>query len=134
MAYFQTRFNSLPGAKFHRSPKMINPVTGHLNITPGNGLFLIKVLVMPKCALCEREVSYLTKHHLVPRQKGGTMGKTVELCSPCHKTLHATFTNTELVQRHDTLEKLKTAPELQPYLKWIKKRDLERITVRRKKN
>lgn len=89
---------------------------------------------MPVCALCEREVKYITKHHLVPKQKGGTFDQTIDLCSPCHKTIHAIFSNTILVQRFKTIDKLKEAVELQDYLKWIRKRDIEKLPVKRRKN
>lgn len=75
----------------------------------------------------------MTKHHLTPKQKGGTHEVTVDLCSPCHKTIHAYFTNTELVQEYNTLEKLRTAERLQKYLTWIAKRKIESLKVRRRK-
>jgi len=88
---------------------------------------------MPECQLCERTVNLITRHHLVPKQKGGTIEQTVDLCQPCHKTIHATFTNTEMVQLYDSIEKLQQAEALKGYLKWIKKRDIERLRVKRRK-
>ncbi len=89
---------------------------------------------MPVCQLCKREVSKTTRHHLIPKQKGGKEKQVVELCKPCHKMIHATFTNSDLVQEYNTVEKLKNAPELQDYLEWISERDLENINVRRRKD
>lgn len=88
---------------------------------------------MPVCALCERMVAKATRHHLVPKQKGGTIEDTILLCQPCHATLHATFSNTELVQHYNTLASLQWADALQHYLKWIRKRDLEFLRVRKRK-
>ena len=88
---------------------------------------------MHMCELCERKVEVVTRHHLVPKQKGGTHEPIINLCLPCHKTIHATFSNTELVQRFRTVESLKSAEELQPYLRWIKKRPLEKIAVKKRK-
>src|SRR5690349_2248756 len=48
------------------------------------------------CALCEREVSRVSRHHLVPKSEGGTF--TVDLCAACHKTLHSFFTNRTLAK------------------------------------
>jgi hypothetical protein len=72
-------------------------------------------------------------HHLVPKEEGGRHGPTVPLCQPCHTTIHLVFTNRELAQQFDTVEKLKAAPALQKYLTWIRNRKLERISNRRGK-
>jgi 5-methylcytosine-specific restriction enzyme A len=83
---------------------------------------------MPLCELCEREVERTTKHHLVPKSKGGRYGATVALCQPCHKSLHHLLSNRELAKSYNTVEKLQAAPELQTYLEWIRKRKVERIS------
>jgi 5-methylcytosine-specific restriction endonuclease McrA len=88
---------------------------------------------MPRCQLCKRDVEQITVHHLIPKQKGGTSEDTINLCLPCHKTIHAYFTNTELVQEYNTLQKLRDAERLHKYLKWIAKRSIESLKVRRKK-
>lgn len=88
---------------------------------------------MPQCQLCQREVEKITVHHLIPKQKKGTSEQTINLCIPCHKTVHAYFSNTELVQEYNTLEKLRSAERLQKYLKWIAKRSIESLRVRRMK-
>lgn len=80
------------------------------------------------CELCEREVEKTTKHHLVPKQKGGKYGPTVDLCQPCHSTLHHTFSNKELAQHFNNLDALKSAEKLQNYLTWIRKRNIQRLT------
>lgn len=84
------------------------------------------------CALCEREVRSVSRHHLVPRQAGGKHGETVPLCQPCHTTIHYTFTNKELAKEYNTIPKLRQAPELNKYLNWIRKRPIEKIANRRK--
>ncbi len=83
---------------------------------------------MKVCELCERTVSRTSKHHLVPKQKGGKYGPTIDLCQPCHSTLHHTFSNKELASQYASLAALKEAPALQKYLNWIKKRNIERLT------
>jgi len=76
-----------------------------------------------RCELCEREVPrrLITLHHLTPRQKGGAAGDRTPLCKPCHKQLHATFSNGDLARLYPTLDQLRLAPLLQPFLKWIRK-------------
>lgn len=75
------------------------------------------------CGLCGRVVpeEMTSLHHLKPRQKGGRSEHRTILCIPCHKQLHATFSNTELAKRLDTLEKLRAAPELQAFLRWVRR-------------
>jgi 5-methylcytosine-specific restriction enzyme A len=81
-----------------------------------------------QCALCEREVGTVTRHHLVPKSEGGQ--ETVDLCAACHKTLHAFFTNRTLSTELSTIESLRRQPELQAYLRWVRKQADRRITVR----
>jgi hypothetical protein len=76
-----------------------------------------------ECALCQRSVpaGLITLHHLTPRQKGGKAEHRTPLCRPCHKQLHAIFSNTELAKVYPTLGALRAAPQLAAYLKWIRK-------------
>jgi 5-methylcytosine-specific restriction enzyme A len=80
------------------------------------------------CCLCRRQVprNLITLHHLKPRQKGGRAEDRVPLCKPCHKQLHAMFSNSELAKLYDSLESLGSAPELQAFLKWIRKQKPDR--------
>jgi hypothetical protein len=68
----------------------------------------------------------ITLHHLMPRQKGGKAEDRTPLCRPCHKQLHAVFSNTDLARTYATLAALREAPELQPFLKWIRKQKAHR--------
>lgn len=83
------------------------------------------------CALCERAVGGISKHHLIPRSEGGT--GTVDLCATCHKTLHSFFTNRMLARELNTVEVLRRHPDLQPYLKWVRKQPDRAIRVRARK-
>lgn len=80
---------------------------------------------MSQCQLCEREMSRLTVHHLIPRQavkrKKSDPGPTVEICHPCHQQIHSLFSNIELAQSLNTLEKLKEDPNMKKFLGWITK-------------
>ena len=78
------------------------------------------------CALCRRVVpdgaiedpQVVQEHHLRPEERATS--PTVMLCRPCHKQIHALFTNEELREGYDTAEKLREADELQEYLAWIR--------------
>jgi 5-methylcytosine-specific restriction protein A len=85
----------------------------------------------PQCGLCEREVQATSRHHLVPREEGGKYGPTVDLCQPCHSSVHRFLSNRELARLYPTVEALRTAEGLQTYLSWIRKQRVERITNRR---
>jgi ribosomal protein L34E len=81
-----------------------------------------------RCALCEREVSSVSRHHLVPKSEGGTF--TVDLCAACHKTLHSFFTNRTLAKEMHSIEALRQTPEIQRYLAWIRRQPDAKIQVR----
>lgn len=86
------------------------------------------------CGLCERAVNNLTVHHLVPRSqaKKGQVIPTVNLCSACHRQLHAMFSNQQLARELASLESLKQEPSIQKFLCWVRKQDAnKRIKVRR---
>ena len=81
-----------------------------------------------RCSLCEREVprDMITLHHLKPRERGGKAEHRTPLCRPCHKQLHAMFTNKHLDRALDSIDSLKASPDLQPFLGWIRKQKPDR--------
>ena len=85
----------------------------------------------PQCGLCERTVQSTSRHHLVPREEGGKYGPTVDLCQPCHSSVHRFLSNRELARLYPTVEALRAAEGLQTYLNWIRRQRVERITNRR---
>jgi hypothetical protein len=82
------------------------------------------------CGLCERPFprKQLTKHHCLPRQKGGDQDDVGLLCRQCHGMVHATFTNATLAVLYPTLAKLREAPELEGFLRWVRKQPPSRRT------
>jgi hypothetical protein len=75
------------------------------------------------CGLCGRLFAkkHLTKHHCLPRQKGGTSEDVALICSQCHGMVHATYTNSTLAALYPTIVQLRQAPELAPFLRWVRK-------------
>ena len=75
------------------------------------------------CSLCERPFppGRLTRHHCLPRSKGGTSEDVAMLCSQCHGMVHATYTNATLAALYPTAAKLREAPELEGFLRWVRK-------------
>ena len=84
-----------------------------------------------QCDLCERAVQATSRHHLVPREEGGRYGPVVNLCQPCHSSVHRFLNNKALARQYHTLEALRGAEELQTYLRWIRRQRVERIRNRR---
>jgi hypothetical protein len=84
------------------------------------------------CSLCGRpfEKKELTKHHCLPREKGGTQDDVELLCPQCHGMVHATYTNQTLAALYPTIDQLRRAPELGPFLRWVRKQP----SSRRKRN
>ncbi len=79
---------------------------------------------IPKpCGLCERPFTRgcLTEHHCLPRAKGGRREHIELLCAQCHGMVHATFTNATLAAIYPMLSRLREAPELAAFLRWVRK-------------
>src|SRR4026209_1699322 len=87
-----------------------------------------------RCELCGREVSLLTRHHLIPRTRhtnkrnkrefDRTEVKTriVWFCPPCHDHVHALFTEKRLERELNTLELLAAHPDVVRFVNWIRKK------------
>ena len=88
------------------------------------------------CALCEREVRELTRHHLIPRTRHKKiknkrnkktlnrreLHRTVDLCAPCHRHVHAAIPNKDLEREYNTLEALKAHPDVDKFVEWVKRK------------
>jgi hypothetical protein len=84
------------------------------------------------CSLCGRPFvrRQLTRHHCLPREKGGTGADVELLCPQCHGMVHATYTNGTLAQLYPNIAELRRAPELEKFLRWVRKQ----APSRRKRN
>jgi len=85
----------------------------------------------PICPLCGRAIPPgvpQSRHHLVPRLKGGTAGETVLLHHICHKEIHASLTEAELARAYSTVEALRVHPRLAKFIRWVAKRPPEFIS------
>ena len=93
----------------------------------------------PICPLCGRPIPEGVKqsrHHLVPKLKGGKGGPTVLLHHICHREIHATLTEAELAAEYHTIDALRAHPRLAKFLVWIRKRPPEfnsRVPGKRRK-
>lgn len=89
---------------------------------------------MGTCELCGRSGVEITVHHLLPKEKGGTFGETANLCIPCHKQVHALYSNEEIAARLTTLKELREDPQLSRFIKWIRKQPPTKLMKIKKSN
>ncbi len=77
----------------------------------------------PVCPLCARPIppgAKASRHHLVPKLKGGAKGQTVLLHQVCHSAIHARFSEAELARRLHDVESLRRDPALAEFLAWVR--------------
>jgi 5-methylcytosine-specific restriction enzyme A len=75
------------------------------------------------CPLCERPIppgARQSRHHLVPKLKGGARGETVRLHQVCHAAIHARYSEAELARRLADVASLRAEPEIAGFLKWVR--------------
>jgi hypothetical protein len=81
------------------------------------------------CKLCQR-IMPLTFHHLIPRATHTKMLHTfdrwtmrqrgIDICRPCHNTVHKTWDEMELAMKYNTLELLLATEQIQQFLKYAR--------------
>jgi 5-methylcytosine-specific restriction enzyme A len=86
------------------------------------------------CELCGRSDVETTVHHLLPKEMGGTFGETAHLCIPCHKQIHALYTNEEIAARLTTIQQLRDDEKLSSFIIWIRKQPPTKIMKIKKSN
>lgn len=95
-----------------------------------------------RCALCGREVRKTTRHHLYPRTRHKALARrrgmdkqtlatqTVDLCSPCHKTVHAHVSEKALAESYHSVAALLAHTEIARFVDWVRTQPDRHITVR----
>lgn len=76
-----------------------------------------------RCALCGRPIplgARSSKHHLVPKLKGGTHLGTVRLHQVCHSAIHARYTEAEIARRLADPVVLRAEPDLARFITWVR--------------
>ena len=80
----------------------------------------------PPCPLCRRPMipgPSVNEHHLIPKLKGGKVADPVHRV--CHNKIHATWDENQLRDEYNTWEKIRAAPEMQSFIKWVAKKPPE---------
>ena len=77
------------------------------------------------CPVCSRKLGTesIDEHHLIPKTFGGK--EKFPLHKICHRKIHATFTERELLNFYNTWERIKGHPEIQKFISWVKKKPPE---------
>ena len=52
---------------------------------------------------------------------------TVALCGPCHGTVHRSLSNSDLQRGYDSVETLRSHPEVRKFTEWVKDRPPGRV-------
>lgn len=76
----------------------------------------------PICPICLRPIPpdvRQSRHHLVPKLKGGRNGPTVLVHQICHNEIHSALTEAELARSYDTPEKLREHPAIARFAAWV---------------
>lgn len=79
------------------------------------------------CPLCGRPIppDLESRHHLIPKLKGGKHGPIAVLHTICHGKIHSVLTEAELARDYDTVEKLLEHEEIAHFVRWVRKRPPE---------
>lgn len=78
------------------------------------------------CPLCLRPMMAgpsVTKHHLVPKSRGGHA--TEHLHRICHNKIHSLLSNKQLETTYNTAEMLREHPGIQTFIAWLAPKDPE---------
>ena len=93
------------------------------------------------CVFCERDGVNLTDHHLIPvtRHKNKKTKKevpreerhkTVDACRSCHNQIHIIWTEKELEREWNTVEKIKSHPDMQKFVQWIQNKSFDKAQTK----
>lgn len=77
------------------------------------------------CPLCERDIpeGKESSHHLVPKTFKGK--ETIDLHKVCHDQIHALFSERELLNYYNTIERLKEHTDMNKFIRWVRKKPID---------
>jgi len=96
------------------------------------------------CELCCRDVDKTTEHHLIPKtrhknkknkslfDRKDVKERKANLCNPCHNKVHSILTEKELEINYNTVSAIKKHPDIIKFVKWISKKQIQRLSSRKK--
>lgn len=77
------------------------------------------------CPICSRQLGTVNvdEHHLIPKTFKGK--QTVRLHKICHRKIHATWSERELLHVFNTIDSILANEEIQKFVKWVAKKPPE---------
>ncbi len=75
------------------------------------------------CSICDRGMvagMSSDEHHWIPQAKGGKKGPKDMIHRMCHGKIHSIWSEKELAKTYNNPEVIKTAPEMQEFLAFMK--------------
>jgi len=77
------------------------------------------------CVICKRKLGNvnISKHHLIPKSRGGKKSELIIIHNICHQKIHSIFTEKELKRNYNTVEKLVTHESMIKFINWVAKKD-----------
>ena len=86
------------------------------------------------CTICGRPTPllYQEKHHLIPKSRKGR--KTILVCCNCGNKIHKLFDNKVLERELNTIEAIREHPQVQKWIKWVRKKKDFSVCFKDKKN
>jgi len=77
------------------------------------------------CVICQRELGdkNISKHHLIPKSRGGKKSELITIHNICHQKIHSIFTEKELKRNYNTVEKLVAHESMVKFIKWVAKKN-----------
>jgi len=85
------------------------------------------------CELCGRFATTISEHHLIPRtmhcnkrvrkmfDRVVMVTRKADMCHPCHKAVHAFFSNKVLALEMNTVAALRQHEGIQAHIQWVRK-------------
>ncbi len=73
------------------------------------------------CPICSRTLGdkNISRHHLIPKSRGGKDSELIEIHNICHQKIHSVFTLKELRDQFNTVGKLVEHEEIAKFIKWV---------------
>jgi len=82
------------------------------------------------CPLCGRPMipgPSLDRHHWSPKSQGGDPIDWAWLHKVCHRKIHAVLSEKELAMSFHSAESLRQHPEIETFVRWVRKKNPEFI-------
>jgi hypothetical protein len=86
------------------------------------------------CQLCSRELGDLLidEHHLIPKTFKGK--ETIKLHKICHRKIHSVFSERELLNYYNSVDRIKENEQIQKFITWVIKKPIDFYDVSKDSN